>query len=109
VKPISEGTRCFTKELQVFSTAEQFLDKLPPLKRKTNANLACLIGLLAGGIGLALYFRTFVDLVIPVAISLVIVLAFADVGMIGGAIIAALYGYARSHTSNERLAPAVTA
>ena len=88
----------------MISTIEQVLDKLPPLQRKTNANLACLVGLLAGGIGLALYFRTIVDFVIPITIALVTVVAFADAGVIGGAIIAAMYGFARSHNSNERLA-----
>jgi hypothetical protein len=88
----------------MFPTIEQVLEKLPPVTRKTSPNLACLVGLLAGGIGLALYFRTFVDLVIPVAIAVVTFVAFADVGVIGGAIIAAMYGFARSHNSNERLA-----
>jgi hypothetical protein len=88
----------------MISIVEQVLNKLPPLKRKTNANVACLIGFLAGGIGLAIYFRTFVDFVIPMAIALATAFAFADVGIIGGAIVAAIYGFARSHSSNARLA-----
>ena len=76
---------------------------LDPVGRDTHPNLACAIGLLFGGVGLAIYFRTFVDLLVPVAISLIAlatVPAIGGFGLIAGALVAALYGYQRASTSN---------
>ncbi|MEA2192711.1 MAG: hypothetical protein QOI73_2832 [Solirubrobacteraceae bacterium] len=82
----------------------QVLDKLPTLSGRRSANLACLLGLLFGGLGLAVYFRTVVDFVLPIGIAIACVVAFGDVGWIGGAVIASLYGFARADNSNQRLA-----
>jgi len=93
----------------------------PPLRR-TRPQLAAAIGFFFGGIGLALYFRSFVDFVAPMAIAIVaslvavkLVGAGVDLGLLGGAIIASIYGLSRSQDSNRRLdekqetAPVVTA
>jgi hypothetical protein len=92
----------------------KFMDRLPPLKRRTSPNLACFAGLVLGGLALDLYFRSVVDFVIPIGIALVVVVvagaaAAAELGWIGGAVIAALYGYFRSENSNRKLAAAETA
>ena len=86
---------------------KQLLESLEPVGRDTNPNLACVIGFLFGGVGLAVYFRTVVDLVIPVAIVLfaaVSITALGALGWVAGAIVAAVYGYLRAVTSNEKRA-----
>jgi hypothetical protein len=88
----------------VISAIGQVLDLLPPLKSHRRPNVACLVGLLAGGVGLAVYFRTVVDFIVPVGIAIVTFVVLGDVGVIGGSIISAFYGFARAQNSNERLA-----
>jgi hypothetical protein len=86
-----------------------FEEELDPVGRDTHPNLACVIGFLFGGVGLAIYFRTVVDLVFPVVITVFGVIAYSALGGLGwitGAIVAALYGYYRSVTSNRRRAAA---
>jgi hypothetical protein len=80
------------------------LGRLPPLKKRKNPSLACVIGFLTGGIGLGLYFWSIVDVLIPVAIALLLLKVVGPAGILGGALVAALYGYARAATSNDRLA-----
>jgi hypothetical protein len=90
----------------MLSRFEQLLDALPPLRRTTNANIACLVGLLTGGLGLAVYFRSVVDFAVPVAVAVAATLWLGDFGVLGGAVLAGIYGFARSTNSNERLAQA---
>ena len=74
---------------------ETMMRKLPPVSEKS-PGLACVLGFLFGGIGLAIYFRNVVDLIFPVAIAvLATVLIGADAGWFAGALLAALYGYYR--------------
>jgi hypothetical protein len=90
-------------------TIMNWIRGLDPVGRDTHPNLACAIGFLFGGVGLAIYFRTVVDLVVPVAISLLalaLVPAVGGFGLIAGAIMAALYGYQRAATSNANRAAA---
>jgi hypothetical protein len=89
--------------------AKAIWDMFPPLRR-TRPQLAAAIGFVFGGIGLAIYFRSFVDLVAPIAIAIVanvvvvmLVGADAELGWLAGAIIASLYGLSRSQDSNRRL------
>ncbi len=79
-------------------------DKVPPVARSTNPNLAAAIGLVFGGIGLGIYFRNFLDFLVPIAIALILAVVIGDVGFWGGVVLAGLYGYMRSLESNERLA-----
>ncbi len=81
----------------------------PPLRR-TNPQLAAAVGFFFGGIGLAIYFRSFVDFVAPIAIAIVaslvvvkLVGAGVELGWLAGAIIASIYGLSRSQDSNRRL------
>jgi len=73
-----------------------FMRKLPVPPAGRSAAVACVIGLLFGGIGLAIYLRNIVDFVLPVLMVIVLtVLVGGDVGVIGGALFAGLYGYVR--------------
>jgi hypothetical protein len=86
---------------------EKLLKGIPPLERPTNPNLACAIGFLFGGVGLAIYFRSLVDLFVPIAITIAGVVAYSALGAFGwlvGAVVAALYGYYRALTSNQHRA-----
>ena len=88
---------------------KKWLEGLDPVGRDTHPNLACVIGFLFGGVGLAIYFRTVIDLVVPVAIVLFSFVSLQAVGAFGwlaGAIVAALYGYHRAATSNANRAAA---
>lgn len=93
------------------------LNALPVLGRNVRPNLACAIGFLAGGIGLAIYFRTAIDLILPLGLAIVAGLLTAkyfgvELGWLAGAVLASLYGYARALNSNRRRAsvtPAVPA
>jgi hypothetical protein len=83
---------------------------LPPVGRKTRPNLASAIGFLFGGLGLAIYFRTVIDLFLPVAFAIVAQLivwkelgAGFELGWLTGAVIAALYAFFRAQNPNSRV------
>lgn len=87
------------------------LGTLSPLSARKSPNLAAFLGFLFGGIGIGLYFWSFIDALIPLAIVLALTFAVdqlaavdAIVGLLTGAIVAALYGYLRASDSNRRLA-----
>ena len=65
--------------------------------------MACVIGILTGGLGLAVYFRSIVDAFMPIALVVLLGGLLKDVGILGGLLVAGLYGYARALTSNEQL------
>lgn len=73
-----------------------------PCSRRTNPNWATVIGFVAGGIGLAIYFRTLVDLLVPVFAAIILTLVIGDFGWFVGAFFAACYGYFRAAESNAR-------
>jgi hypothetical protein len=89
-----------------------FLDRhLPPLGADKNVGLATVIGILTGGIGLALYFRSLRDFVpvdLTAALVMVGALAFGAnpfaVAAIAGPVIGGLYGWWRAQSSNRRRA-----
>ena len=78
-------------------------DKLPPLRTRKDPGVAVVVGLLVGGIGLAVYLRSIVDLVIPIVIAGAFVAAIGDPGWLVGAALSAAYGYFRVLNSNARL------
>lgn len=76
-----------------------------PVGRTTRPALAAVIGFAFGGIGLAIYFRTVVDLLVPVAITLGCLVVFDQTAALGwffGAFVTSTYGYFRSAESNQR-------
>lgn len=83
------------------------LDRLPPLKNKKNPNIAAMLGFFLGGIGLLLYGFSFIDLLIGMSITLLVWLGFKGVdpmlAYFGGMLIAGLYGYFRTLSSNRRI------
>jgi hypothetical protein len=88
-----------------------FLNRhLPPLGAEKNVGIATVIGILTGGIGLAVYFRSLRDVVpVDLTVGLVMVaLAFGanpfEVGAVAGSVIGGLYGYWRAQSSNRRRA-----
>jgi len=85
----------------------EILDKLPPLRKEKNPNVAAIIGFLLGGIGLLFYGFSFIDLIIGMSIAIVAWLSFKNIdpllGYFGGMLIAGLYGYFRALSSNRRI------
>lgn len=78
---------------------EKMMKELPPVRGKS-AGVACIIGFVFGGIGLAVYFRSVVDAFFPLGVALALMfVAGADIGWLAGAVVAALYGYFRVQTS----------
>lgn len=82
---------------------ENFMKKLPAIGRNTNPSLAAILGLVLGGVALGIYFRSFIDFVVPVGIAILLAVIIGDVGWIGGAVIASVWGFFRSQESNERI------
>jgi|688.fasta_scaffold551975_1 hypothetical protein len=76
-------------------------DYLPVLKSKKSPLLAFFIGGLFGFLGCSIYFQTLEDLLIPLAVS--IVLLIPVVTLVAIPFITALYGYFRAVNSNNRL------
>jgi hypothetical protein len=82
------------------------LKELPALRSRKSPEKAALIGFLLGGIGLGVYFLSFIDFIFPVAIVMALVLGFntfAAFGWLGGAVLASVYGYVRARSSNDKL------
>ncbi|HME78741.1 MAG TPA: hypothetical protein VKI00_24740 [Mycobacterium sp.] len=83
---------------------EKMMMRLPSVKGK-NAAVACIVGFIFGGIGLAVYFRNVVDLVFPVAVAFAASLVIGALnagGWLAGALFAALYGYFRVQLSEQQ-------
>jgi len=80
-----------------------FLNNLPPLKERKDPNTAAILGVLFGGIGLGIYLKSVVDFLIPIFITIVLINVLPGLGLLGGAIIAGLWGYFRVENSNGKL------
>lgn len=78
-------------------------DKLPPLSTERNPNVACLVGFLFGGIGIGIYFRSFVDFVLLLGTVIALTVTLGEIGYLGGMVVAALYGYFRVLSSNATI------
>jgi hypothetical protein len=81
-----------------------------PLARRKSASAAAVIGLLFGGIGVGLYFRSFLDFVLCCLFTVVAFAAFAISGSPMTLLLyvsaSALYGFHRVRASNVKLATA---
>jgi hypothetical protein len=86
----------------MFDDIEKMMMRLPSVRGK-NAAVACVVGFIFGGIGLAIYFRNVIDLVFPVAVAIAASLVIGlNVGWLAGALLAALYGYFRVQLSEQQ-------
>jgi hypothetical protein len=95
------------------TVSEAVLKKLPPLTRPKRPAVAAVIGVLTGGIGLAIYFRSLRDL-LPLEILGMLVIVGATIAGVQlldaltvmampAAILGGSYGYWRAQSSNLRL------
>ena len=62
-----------------------------------------MLGFFFSGIGLGIYFRSLVDLIVPTVIWLVLIVTPGDAGFWIGAVIGGHWGLIRAVNSNERL------
>ncbi len=74
------------------------------LRGERNPTAAAIIGFCFGGIGLGIYFASLIDFIIPILITIGLYAVLSQFGVIGGALIAAVWGYFRAVSSNEKLA-----
>lgn len=87
----------------MFDDVEKMMMRLPPVRGKSAA-VACLVGFMFGGIGLAVYFRNVVDVFFPIAVAIAASLVIGlDVGWLAGALVSALYGYFRVQLSEQQV------
>ena len=84
----------------------QVMNPLPPVRSSKNPWLAFVLGFLLSGIALGIYFRSWVDLIVPTAIWLVLIATPGDAGFWIGAVIGGVWGLLRAVNSNERLTAA---
>jgi hypothetical protein len=85
----------------------QTIDPFPPLRTKKSPRLAFLLGFLLNGVGLGIYFRSWVDLIVPSIASIVWFMLIGALHYsgrwIGVLVIGALWGLLRTVSSNRRL------
>jgi hypothetical protein len=62
-------------------------------------------GFLCGGLGLGIYFKSFVDFLMPLALTIAASVTLGKAGWLAGSTICGTYGYYRALTSNGKLAP----
>jgi len=62
----------------------QIMTPLPPLRERKRPWLAFVLGFLFSGIALGIYFRSWVDLIVPTVIWLVLIATPGDAGFLGG-------------------------
>jgi hypothetical protein len=94
---------------RIFGPVWTAATRLRPLRRRVHPWLAAIIGYIFGGIGLALYFRSWTDVVAAVVLVLtgfalgvfVYVTTGVTLSFWAGAALPALYGYVRASASNR--------
>jgi hypothetical protein len=82
----------------------QLVDRLPPLRLARNPGVALLVGLLFGGIGLAIYLRSLLDGLVPLVLVILLSAKLGGSGVAFGAAIAGAWGAIRVSSSNKQLA-----
>ena len=82
----------------------EILDGMPPLKCEKDPGVSCAVGFFFGSLGLGIYFKSFVDFVLPMFFLIVATLAMGDLGLFAVWILTAAYGYLRAVNSNAKLA-----
>ena len=82
----------------------RIMDSFPSLAHRKNPWLAFALGFLFSGIALGIYFRSWIDLIVPTVLWLVLIATPGDAGFWLGAVVGGLWGLLRALNSNERLA-----
>ena len=90
---------------------EALVARMPPLKKRRNPNTAAVVGVLFGPIGLAVYFRTFVDSLVAILIGCLAVVLVSRIddpdayiaGVVAGWAASGLWAYFRVVESNRQL------
>lgn len=104
----------------MFDFLIKLLNFLPPLHSKKNIQLAAVLGFFFRDLGIGLYFKSFIDFVLSISISLIVFIFLispnleklveknSDQELILLLFISgfpyAIYGYLRAKTSNEKQA-----
>ena len=78
------------------------MNPLPPLAARKNPWLAFVLGFLLSGVALGIYFRSWIDLIVPTVVWLVLIATPGDAGFWIGALIGGLWGLLRAVNSNDR-------
>ena len=84
----------------------QVMNPLPSARSSKNPWLAFVLGFLLSGVALGVYFRSYIDLIVPSAIWVVLIATPGDAGFWIDAIIGGVWGLLRAVNSNERLTAA---
>ena len=82
----------------------QTMNPLPPARTRKRPWVAFVLGFLFSGIALGIYFRSWIDLIVPTVAWLVLIATPGDAGFWIGALIGGFWGLLRAINSNERLA-----
>lgn len=77
--------------------------KLQPLKIRRNPAVAAVWGLLLDGIGLAIYLRSAIDLVLSVLVVVALTMYVGELGLFLSFCLVSTYGYFRVVASHEML------
>src|SRR5215208_3841533 len=100
------GRRTYALTKERLEHVIQTIDPFPPLRTKKSPRLAFVLGFLFNGVGLGIYFRSWVDLIVPSIASIVwlmLTVALHHSGLwIGVLAIGGLWGLLRTVSSNER-------
>ena len=81
----------------------QKIAPLPPLRTKKSPSLAFVLGFLFSGVGLGIYFRSRVDLIVPSIVWIISIATLEGQGLLVGAVIGGLWGLLRTVSSNKRM------
>lgn len=76
---------------------------MPGLKTKKNPVAALLLGCCFGCIGTGIYFGTFMDFFVPLAVFIVLSILGVDIGAVPGWLFAGVWGMIRAMDSNNKL------
>ena len=79
------------------------MNPLPALTARKNPWLALVLGFFLSGVALGIYFRSWIDLIVPTVIWLLLIVTPGDAGFWIGAVIGGVWGLLRAVNSNERI------
>ncbi len=83
------------------SPFDVWFNSMPVLGARKSPEISAILGFVLGGIGLGIYHRSVIDLLLP--IFLVLLLSPLHLfGLFGGMVFAGVYGYFRAANSNHR-------